>query len=106
MVKAVYTKEKMIHTLRVSGHAEYDVYGKDIVCAGVSAIVQALIGWAENHPNTVKCIEIDENTGEVLIICIGGDDVSAVFYMTAVGIGGIASVYPDNVEIKIIGIGD
>ena len=29
-----------IQLLTVSGHANFDEYGKDIVCAGVSAIVQ------------------------------------------------------------------
>ncbi len=106
MVRAVYTAEGEAHTLSVSGHAGYDGYGRDIVCAGVSAIVQALIGWAENHPHTVDCISIDEDNGEVLIACRGGEDVRAVFYMTAVGIDGIAKIYPANVEIDTIGLAD
>lgn len=92
------------HTLSVSGHAGYDEYGKDIVCAGVSALVQALIGWAENNPHTVSHIYVDD--GDVLITCKGGEDVSAVFYMTAIGLKGMANSYPAHVEIEVIGIAD
>ena len=42
----------------VNGHANYNEYGKDIVCAGVSAIVQTTIlgleALAESYPNHVK----------------------------------------------------
>ena len=60
-----------IQTLIVSGHANYDKYGKDIVCAGLSAIVTGGINAIEseikNMPNyfadydtTVKLISLDE----------------------------------------------
>ena len=40
MVKVTIKREKdKIKSILVSGHAEYDVEGKDIVCAGVSSIV-------------------------------------------------------------------
>jgi uncharacterized protein len=32
------TKEDIITFMSISGHAEYDVKGKDLVCAAVSAI--------------------------------------------------------------------
>lgn len=92
--------------LTVLGHANYDEYGKDIVCAGVSAIVQALIGWLENNPCNVECISIDEQRGEVIITCEGGEDIAAVFYMASIGLEQIAVSYPDHVQIDIIGIAD
>ncbi len=40
MIKAVfYTKNEEIFGFRVTGHAEYGQRGKDVVCAGVSALV-------------------------------------------------------------------
>ena len=106
MIRAKYTKEDNTHTLSVVGHANYADRGRDIVCAGVSAIVQALIGWIENNPCDADVMSIDENRGEVLVCCEGEDDVSAVFYMTAIGLEQIANVYPDNVQIDIIGLAD
>ncbi len=106
MIQARYTVEDNTHNLTVHGHANYSDKGTDIVCAGVSAIVQALIGWIENNPEYAECVSIDDRNGEVLIECIGYENVSAVFYMTAVGIEQIANTYPDNVQIDIIGLAD
>lgn len=106
MVRAKYTAEENTHTLTVVGHANYAEYGKDIVCAGISALVQALIGWIEENYWKAECITIEPKEGEVVISCEGGEELAAVFYMTAIGLGQIAYSYPDHVEIEIIGIAD
>ena len=49
MIKVVVEKNK----IEVSGHANYDEYGKDIVCASVSSIVITSIN---------ACIEIDKDS--------------------------------------------
>ncbi len=106
MIYASYTVNDNTHNLTVSGHANYADKGKDIVCAGVSAIVQALIGWIEEHSEYADKVIIDELRGEVLIDCTGGEDVAAVFLMAAIGLEQIANTYPDNVNIDIIGLAD
>lgn len=106
MVRAKYTAEDDRHTLSVLGHANYAEYGKDIVCAGVSALVQALIGWLENNSWKAECISVDPKEGEVIISCIGGEDIAAIFHMTAIGLEQIADSYPDYVQIDIIGLAD
>lgn len=106
MVRATYTVEDNTHTLTVIGHANYAEYGKDIVCAGVSALVQALIGWIEENYYKANCISVDPKEGEVIISCEGGEDLSAVFNVIAVGLEQIAYIYPDHVQIDIIGIAD
>lgn len=106
MVRAIYTVEDATHTLSVLGHANYGEYGKDIVCAGVSALVQALIGWIEENHYKAECISVDTKAGEVIISCDGGEDIAAVFHMTAIGLAQIADCYPDHVHIKIIGLAD
>ena len=106
MVRATYTVDEGTHTLVVVGHANYAEYGKDIVCAGVSAIVQSLIGWCEENYETVNCMSIDTKEGEVVISCDGGIDVSSVFYMAFVGLEQLANSYPDHVQINSLGIAD
>lgn len=106
MVKAKYTVNENTHTLDVSGHANYAEYGKDIVCAGISAIVQALIGWIEENHYKADCISVDTKDGEIVISCEGGDDISAVFNMAYIGLEQIADSYPDHMQIDIIGIAD
>lgn len=106
MITARYRREDDTHNLTVCGHANYSEKGTDIVCAGVSAIVQALIGWIENNPCETEYISVDDTSGEVLIECSGSEEVSAVFYMVAIGIEQIANTYPDHVQIDIIGLAD
>ena len=106
MVRAKYTVEDNIHTLEVSGHANYAEYGKDIVCAGVSSIVQALIGWIEENYYKANCISVSPKEGEVIISCEGGEDIASVFHMASIGLGQIADSYPDHVQIDIIGLAD
>ena len=106
MVRASYTLEENTHTLKIAGHANYDEYGKDIVCAGVSSLVQALMGWLEENYHKAETIRVDRDEGEIIISCDGGEEVAAVFNMVSLGLEQIADAYPDHVEIDIIGIAD
>lgn len=106
MVRVKYTVKENTHTLLVSGHANYGEYGKDIVCAGVSALIQALIAWIEENYYKAECVSVDSKDGEVIIACDGGEEVAAVFYMTSIGLEQIADSYPDHVQIDIIGLAD
>lgn len=106
MVSVKYRVEEDTHTLTLFGHANYAEYGKDIVCAGVSALVQALIGWLEENYYKAKCISLDPKEGEVIICCEGGVELAAVYHMTAIGLEQLANCYPDHVQIDIIGLAD
>lgn len=106
MVNAIYRVEETTHTLTVLGHANYDEYGKDIVCAGISSIVQALIGWLEENYYKANCISVNPKEGEVIVSCEGGEDVAAVFQMASIGLEQIADCYPAHMQIQIIGTAD
>lgn len=56
---------KDVYSLIVSGHANYDDYGKDIVCAGVSAIVTGGINSIEelNELKNIKLIQESNKLG-------------------------------------------
>ena len=59
MIKVnIKAKEGNINSIKISGHAGYDAYGKDIVCAAVSSItittVNALIKLDENAIDYVQ----------------------------------------------------
>lgn len=51
--------------IKVEGHANYAPHGQDIVCAGVSAILQtAVLGLqaiADAYPNHVQVVHIDRS---------------------------------------------
>ena len=100
MISAKYTIDRKKHTLVVLGHANYAEYGKDIVCAGVSALVQALVGWVDNADCVVECIDIDRHNNEVTVSCFGGKDVEAAFSVAYIGLEQIAESYPDHLQIE------
>ncbi len=52
-----------IEKLIVSGHANYDLYGKDIVCAGVSAIITGGINAIECEYKNVEIINKKNELG-------------------------------------------
>lgn len=106
MIIAKYDRDGETHTLSVNGHAGYADKGSDIVCAGVSAIVYALIGWLENNSEDTTFVSVDDSNGEAVIACEGDDKVSVAFYMAAIGIENIANTYPAHVSIDIVGIDD
>ena len=54
---------KDVKSLTVSGHANYDQYGKDIVCAGVSAVVTGGINALESEIDNIKVINEDNKLG-------------------------------------------
>lgn len=106
MVRARYTVEDNTHTLVVLGHANYSECGTDIVCAGVSSLIQALIGWIEENYYKAECISVDTKDSEVIVSCEGGEDVATAFQVVTIGLTQIADSYPDYVQIETIGIAD
>lgn len=106
MIIARYDRNGDTHILSVNGHAGFAVKGQDIVCAGVSAIVYALIGWLENNVEDTTFASVDEGNGEVIISCEGDEKLATAFYMAAIGIENIANTYPAHVVIDIVGIAD
>lgn len=62
MIKATfYQKDDILFGFSVSGHAEYEEEGKDIVCAAVSALVQNCINSLEKFTSDAVVSRIDED---------------------------------------------
>lgn len=81
------------NTLTVIGHAGYAPHGSDIVCAGVSAITFALIGYLSNRADD-PCVSVEN--GEVLVSCNGEDNA---FEMALTGYKQHSEKYPQYVEV-------
>ena len=85
--------------ITVSGHANYAESGKDIVCAGVTALTQTLIRSLEDL--TGDEIEYEISPGRAGIHCgnLSGAGMLLVdsFF---IGICQIADEFPDHVRIE------
>ncbi len=65
MIHAVYDLNDGRYTyLHVSGHAESDEYGKDLICASVSSI---LFGFMNALDETGEKVRIDQSMNEIEI---------------------------------------
>lgn len=93
MIK-VNISEDSGYRVTVKGHAGYK-NGDDIVCAGVSAIIYALLGYLENGEDAFDYITEDGYTD---IFC---DEKSReAVRMCAVGLMQIGNAYPANVVVE------
>lgn len=85
--------------IEISGHANYAEVGKDIVCAGVTALTQTLIWSLENL--TRDEIEYEISPGRADIHC-GDLSEAGKLLMDSffIGICQIANEFPDYVRIE------
>lgn len=83
----------------VEGHANFEEHGKDIVCAGVSSLAQALCAFIMNSMATYVLSE-SANGGSIYLRVENPDEkVRAGIEMTFLGMLQIEMAYPDYVNI-------
>lgn len=111
MIEGIFYKDKRgnIGGYRISGHSRYDVHGRDIVCAAVSALAQttliALVEVCEIDQDTLA-YQVDEEKGiiDVRLPDVLGEDtgikVETVLRTLEIGIKSIIESYPDYVTLK------
>ena len=94
MIKVIRTESG----ITMSGHAHYAEPGKDIVCAGVSALVQTLIQSIEEL--TADKIQYVMSPGTVDIKFRDlSEQAQLLVNSFFVGLQMIADEYPDNVQL-------
>ncbi len=79
--------------LLVLGHACSTPEGR-LVCAAVSALTQALAGYAKNNP-VCRHVRVSRESGSLFLSCRSG--LGDAFDMTAQALLQLADEYPQNV---------
>lgn len=105
MIHAYYTLNSKGHKLRITGHADYDTGGRDIVCAAVSSLSFALLGFLENNASETSDYCHQTESGYLTIVSCESPKVNAAFEMAVIGLMQIANKYPDNLKIDISATG-
>ena len=89
---------KDVKSLTVSGHANYDQYGKDIVCAGVSAIVTGGINALESE---MKNVEIINKANELGVIVVNNNEkIQIILNTILVQLETIENSYEKYIKIR------
>lgn len=91
--------ENAVERITVSGHAHFAPHGQDIVCAGVSSLVQAAIMGLERHLK--REINLCQTKNELTVELIEKPDelTQAIWETMLLGLGEIARLYPKSVRI-------
>ena len=97
MIKVVYKKNKIINEVKISGHAMYDNYGKDIVCSAVSSIVTTTINnILTMDKNAIKYVN---NEDGILISNMDSEMASKLLQNMLNMLGELEQQYPKNIKI-------
>ena len=99
MIKVNYVvSNNLIKSVSIKGHAFYDTYGKDIVCAAVSSIVTTTIN--DILALTEDKIKYDTQDGNVLITVVSDNEVVEKLLNVMLNmLKELASDYSKNIKI-------
>ena len=108
MVTAEYSDKDHEHVLTLRGHAGAAPKGEDLICAGVTTLVEALAACLldmRKKKLTHKCL-LSLGDGVAAFDVIGGegakDLVAGAFSTTVAGLQWLSDNYPDFVKFKIL----
>ena len=99
MIKVnVKRNDNKVYELVIKGHAGYDVYGKDIVCAAVSSMAITTIN---NIIAFDDSIDYEENSGLLIIRVKRDTEINNKLLDNLVRmLTELMSQYPKNIEIR------
>ena len=104
MIRVIYSEldgpEGLTLRLEASGHAGYAPAGQDIVCAGASTLLQALVSLLAGDM-TARSDGWDEPEGPRLAVTAAAPQepwVEGAFELAKAGVALLAERYPDNVR--------
>ena len=85
--------------LSAVGHAGYNP-GQDIVCAGVSAILESLSIYLDNCGDHARNTHQKREPGRFVLRCSGDEAVGEAWKMACLGLLSIAEIYPSHVSVQ------
>ena len=95
MIKVIYSNKWM----KVSGHANYAEYGKDIVCASVSSLITCTVNNISAVDSSSLTYEDDGKT--IYLGIINNNDISdKLFNNLILMLKDLAKDYPKNIKIE------
>ena len=107
MIDVIYYRER--NRVTVNGHAKSDEYGKDLVCAAVSALTLTLAANVGNltAKDYVTAHTVKLDPGDAEISCNPRtryrDSVKQVFMSVCTGFEVLANQYPDYIQYTVRG---
>lgn len=96
MIRVTCSRQEDRWELRVSGHAGTAPYGRDLVCAAVTALVCALAKYvSEQELEESPTLRLESGDAE---ITARGKDLAPAFETVCAGLKLLAKEYPENMS--------
>ena len=94
-------REQNLRGFEFDGHAGYAESGKDIVCAGVSALVLNMINSVDEFCEDKYMLDINEDNGHVKFSFIDEPSYNAILLINSLelGIKGIKETYSQHITL-------
>ena len=101
MIKVKIEKsDNIIKKINIIGHANYDVYGKDIVCAAVSATVLTTLNGIIALDDSI--LEVLQETDKLIINIKKVENISQILINNMINcLKELVIEYPKNIKIEI-----
>ncbi|ADH21553.1 conserved hypothetical protein [synthetic Mycoplasma mycoides JCVI-syn1.0] len=84
----------------MKGHANSDEYGKDLVCAGLTAIVSGALNAIDSYYKNDVDIEVLKNKITIIVKQENNNNLQLMLDMLKIQIQTITIQYPKNARIK------
>ena len=98
MIKINIKKNENIDLIEVKGHANYDEYGKDIVCASVSSMVITTINAIVRIDSS--SIDYNDNNGVVINVLKHTEVIDKLLVNLEELLMDLQKQYPKYIEIR------
>lgn len=101
-------EEGRIVYVRASGHTNFAEHGEDIVCAGISSIIQTAILGVQNILKVDIMNARNEEEGTIEIVVPSEldskkkEDIQIILETMLCGLRDLSQSYPNNINIKEI----
>ena len=96
----VESDKKHITKISILGHADYEEYGKDIVCSSVSSIVTTTVNGIYEIDNTYLNVETISE-GNMIITVLKEDKICDKLINNMLSLlSELEESYPENIKVK------
>lgn len=102
MIDIYLTEKNLRYGIKAVGHADYAPKGQDIVCAAVSALLQAYGNYLDQlaEYDKVRPVEIKIDDGDINIDAVDiKHNIKHMFRMVMSGLCDLAAMYPENIKM-------
>ena len=98
MIKVKVLGKNKIDSISISGHADYEEYGKDIVCSSVSSIVTTTVNGI--YEIDKEYLNLEENKDGMIITVLKEDNVCDKLIKNMLSLlSELSESYPENIKV-------